>query len=326
MTTIAVVNEDVLSTQCDVLILKYAQRFHGVDRAVAKSLGLSEREDDALSAGKFLRIPTSGKLPCKRVLFLGVPPLWDFGYAEIRQFSKDALAILAREDCEKAFLAMTMHGVGYGLDEREAFSAEVAGLMEYRQSPDNTWNPERIVIVERDAGRAQRMTTFLQDIQIAAGVDGKSAHQRSTTRSLPNAGIDSNTKKHIFVAMPYDEEMEDVYEFGICEPINAAGCLCERCDRSAFTGDVLDRILNRIASASVVLADMTGSNPNVYLEVGYAWGKGVPTLLIAKKGQELLFDVRTHRCVFYTNISDLRRQLAELMPILATGALGGELE
>jgi hypothetical protein len=120
--------------------------------------------------------------------------------------------------------------------------------------------------------------------------------------------------------MPHDEVMQDVYEFGICEPVNAAGCLCERCDRSVFTGDVLDRIKKRISSATLVVADMTGANPNVYLEVGFAWGKDVPTLLVAKKGEELQFDVKTHRCLYYKNISDLRRQLSQVMSELTADA------
>ncbi|MFH1680952.1 MAG: hypothetical protein ABIH26_09950 [Candidatus Eisenbacteria bacterium] len=326
MTAIVVEHADVLGKPCDVLVLKYARGFHGVDMKVAEALGLSERKDGALSPGRFLRIPTRGKLPCKRVLFLGVPQLWDFGYAEIRRFSKDALAVLAKEDCEKASLAMTMHGAGYGLDEREAFSAQIAGLLEYLQSPDTDWRPEKIVIVERDANRAARLTDLLEAIRSAACVDEHSTGSQSTTRSLPDAGIRSDAKKHVFVAMPYDEEMQDIYEFGICAPVNAAGCLCERCDRSAFTGDVLDRIRKRIASATVVVADMTGANPNVYLEVGYAWGKGVPTLLLAREGQELQFDVRTHRCIFYKNISHLRKRLSDEMPKLTGGSPAVEAE
>jgi hypothetical protein len=314
MAEIAVVNADVLTVECDVLVLKYAQGFHGTDQKVSKALGLSERNDVALAVGKHLRIPTKGKLPCKRVLFVGVPQLWEFGYAEIRQFARSAMEILANEDCEKASIAMTMHGVGYGLDEREAFSAQVAGVMEYLQSSVAAWKPNIIAIVEYDRSRAERMIRLLMSLQTKAGSDDFDGRPQSAGKYIPDAGIASNNKKHVFVAMPYDEEMQDVFEFGICEPVNAAGCLCERCDQLAFTGDVLDRIRNRIASAAVVVADMTGSNPNVYLEVGYAWGKGVPTLLIAQKGQELLFDVKTHRCIYYKNISDLRRQLANLMP------------
>ena len=113
--------------------------------------------------------------------------------------------------------------------------------------------------------------------------------------------------------MPYDESMEDVYEFGIREPVNECQYLCERCDRDVFTGDVLERIRKRIADATLVIADMSGANPNVYLEVGYAWGKGVPTLLIAREGEDLTFDVRAQKCVFYKNIMHLRRQLTTVL-------------
>ncbi len=89
---------------------------------------------------------------------------------------------------------------------------------------------------------------------------------------------------------------------------------------------MLDRIKKRIATATVVVEDMTGANCNVYLEVGYAWGKGVPTLLVAREGQELKFDVRSHRCIYYSNISHLRRQLPDLMPKLTETNLDEDLE
>lgn len=325
MSPIIVENGDVLTAECDVLILKYAQGFHGADLAVARTLGISDRADGALAPGKYLRIPTKGKLPCKRVLFVGVPQLWEFGYAEIRKFAKTALSILANEDCEKASLAMTMHGVGYGLDEKEAFSAQIAGLMEYLQVQKPTWRPETITIVDRDANRAKRLTGFLADIISAAGEHSTNS-SAAGVQILPDAGTTSDAKKHVFVAMPYNEEMQDAYELAISEAVNAAGCLCERCDRAVFTGDVLDRIKKRIASATLVIADMTGANPNVYLEVGYAWGKRVPTLLVAKTGEELQFDVRTHRCIYYRNFSDLKRQMLQLIPKLMADGLADDLE
>jgi len=93
--------------------------------AVARALGLFRRDEPGPSVGKFLAVPTRGKLACKRVLFIGVPALGDFGYREIREFSKNALTILASQNWENKSIAMTMHGVGYGLDEREAFSAKL---------------------------------------------------------------------------------------------------------------------------------------------------------------------------------------------------------
>ena len=50
----------------------------------------------------------------------------------------------------------------------------------------------------------------------------------------------------------------------------AAGYLCERAYMSSFTGDVLSWVKERIDSAVLLVADLSGANPNVYLEVGYA--------------------------------------------------------
>ena len=107
--------------------------------------------------------------------------------------------------------------------------------------------------------------------------------------------------------MPFAKDMEDVYIFGIQDPVNAAGYLCERVDMATFTGDILERIKSRIDTAALVVADLTGGNPNVYLEVGYAWGKGRSTILLAKQGDNLKFDVRGQRCIIYESIFDLKK-------------------
>jgi hypothetical protein len=76
-----------------------------------------------------------------------------------------------------------------------------------------------------------------------------------------------------------------------------------------FTGDIMDYVKRKLHDAAVVVAELTGSNPNVYLEVGYAWGIGKPTILLARHNQELLFDVRGHRCPKWRNIQDCKKLL-----------------
>ena len=103
--------------------------------------------------------------------------------------------------------------------------------------------------------------------------------------------------------------MEDVYHYGIQSAVNAAGLLCERADLSSFTGDVLEWVRSRIRSASLVVADLTDANPNVYLEVGFAWGVGVPTVLVVRSTDHLKFDVRGQRCLVYKKIKELEDSL-----------------
>jgi hypothetical protein len=310
--TLTVICGDVLETACDVLVLKYAQKFYGADLAVADALGLRKKQFQ-LPPGQHLLLPTAGKVSARHVLLIGVQPLYDFTYSEIRSFSNHALAILEEAAAESQSVAMTMHGIGYGLDEREAFTAQVAGLMEFLTASASPSRVRQILIVEREPNRSHRIGALLREILLESGYGTPQVQSSTRQPRLPDAGIRSTSKRHVFVAMPYNEEMEDVYEFGIRDPVNEAGCLCERCDRDIFTGDILERIKDRIAGAYVMIADMTGSNPNVYLEVGFAWGKGVSTLLIARDGEELKFDVKTQKCIYYKNILSLKKQLSQYM-------------
>lgn len=130
--------------------------------------------------------------------------------------------------------------------------------------------------------------------------------------------LESEKKPHIFIAMPFREDMDDIYYYGIQPSVHSVGYLCERVDLTTFTGDILEQIKSRIESAELVIADLTGANPNVYLEVGYAWGKSLPTILLAKDGEEPKFDVRGQRCIIYKRILDLEKALKqELKGLLA---------
>ena len=55
-----------------------------------------------------------------------------------------------------------------------------------------------------------------------------------------SGGIKTKAKPHVFVAMPFKEDMDDIFFYGIQKPVRAAGFLCERVDQEAFIGDVLD--------------------------------------------------------------------------------------
>lgn len=84
-------------------------------------------------------------------------------------------------------------------------------------------------------------------------------------------------------------------------------------NEAPFTGDILQRTTERIQTAEFVIADLTEARPNVYLEVGYAWGKGVPVIFLAREGEKLHFDVSTHRCIYYKSIRHLARDLEKLI-------------
>jgi hypothetical protein len=116
-------------------------------------------------------------------------------------------------------------------------------------------------------------------------------------------------KKSLFVAMPFSLDMEDRFFYGMQRAADATGFSCDRVDKDAFTGDILKRIKDGIDNAIAVVADLTTSNPNVYLEVGYAWGIQKPTILLIQDVHELCFDVRGQRCLKYSSIRNLEEIL-----------------
>ena len=305
MLEISIHNTDVCITACDVLILKYAQAFYGADSVVSKALveGAKKQIQIEPKPDEYVLIPSCGAITAPQVLFVGVVPLRNFEYLAIRSFTSKALRIVSEKLPNVKHVAMTMHGAGYGLDEREAFLAQLGGIMD-ALAEETT--PSKISIVERDSGRAKRLKNILWETWPEVSSHSKKLIYKA---SPITAGADSQNKPHIFVAMPFSKDLEDVFFFGIQGPINEAGYLCERVDMVSFTGDILDRIKTRIETAALVVADLTGANPNVYLEVGYAWGKNRPTLLLVKKTDELKFDVRGQRCLAYENILDLAKKL-----------------
>jgi hypothetical protein len=140
-----------------------------------------------------------------------------------------------------------------------------------------------------------------------------------STEILRSVGYESAYKPHIFVAMPFTDELSDLFHYGIQAAVGSIGHLCERIDQLPSTGDILVRIKERIRTASLVVAELTGANPNVYLEVGYAWGCDIPTVLLVRKDEidSLKFDVAGQRCIGYTNIRDLEEKLSYELKFLA---------
>jgi hypothetical protein len=314
---------DALNVSADVLALKYAQALYGVDNIVVERL--SESGQDIMSlmpkiAG-FRLIDSRGRIGAQSVLFVGVKPLRQFGYQEIREFGRKVLVSLAGAKPKTRHVCLTIHGPGYGLDEVESFEAEVAGLLDAIESGDIPEDLSTITIVERNRARAERLKQFLLRLVPRSKVDfdGKgyieSLGEKPAER-LRAAGSASAHKPNVFVAMPFSNDMEDTFHYGIQGAVNAAGYLCERADQSVFTGDVMEWVKKRIASASLVIADLSTANPNVYLEVGYAWGCGRPTVLLVQDVTELKFDLKTQRCLVYKNIKDLEVKLRQELQAL----------
>lgn len=314
---------DARTVVTDVLALKSGLEIVGVTNAVMKVLEAQGVTDYKRIRGSHtpVLVNASGHLGARQVLFQPTPPSARFEYAEIREFSKNVLRALAMMNTRVRTLALTLHGINYGLDEFESLRAEVAGLVDAVEADLCPPDLERVLIVEAQPGRVERLRKELvralphgivRPSQAAVAPVAKASPAENDLRT---AGIASRNKPYVFVAMPFAEEYSDVFEYGIQNAVRKAldgRYLCERADLASFTGDVMEYVRTRIEGAALVIADLTSANANVYLEIGYAWGCGRNTVLIVNaknRAEDVKFDLRGQRYLEYKSIKDLETRL-----------------
>jgi len=69
-----------------------------------------------------------------------------------------------------------------------------------------------------------------------------------------------------------------------------------------------EEIFARLHRSGVVLADLTGQRPNCFLELGYALGRGLPTMVMAREGTPLPFDIVTFSGLLWDDEIGLKEQ------------------
>jgi hypothetical protein len=108
----------------------------------------------------------------------------------------------------------------------------------------------------------------------------------------------------IFVLMPFSESWSDgTYSFirravGKLDPPTEEGSLY-RADDIADPGQITTQIKQAILTADVVIADITGVNPNVMWELGYADGRQKAIVILNQKPGTSPFDMVDRRQVAY---------------------------
>lgn len=114
-----------------------------------------------------------------------------------------------------------------------------------------------------------------------------------------------------FVLMPFTKEFDDIYKLGIQAACTEAGVLAERVDEQTYSETILERIYRQIQIADFVIADMTGRNPNVFYEVGYAHARAKLCTLLTQSTDDIPFDLKQHRHIVYDgSIQTLKSKLA----------------
>jgi hypothetical protein len=132
-------------------------------------------------------------------------------------------------------------------------------------------------------------------------------------------------KRNAFVLMPFKEDLADVYEYLIVEGLTDAGYSVKRADDILSQSNILEDILAGITSSDLIVADLTGSNPNVYYELGIAHALNKKVILLTQSVDELPFDLRSYRVITYSVHFAKMNQAKSELSHLASEALKGKV-
>lgn len=120
-----------------------------------------------------------------------------------------------------------------------------------------------------------------------------------------------SAKPKAFMVMQFGAEYDPVYNDVVKEIGKDYKLETLRADEVSGPGIIISDIIREITESQLIIADISPANPNVYFEVGYGLALGKPTILLARKGTPLPFDVAAYRVLFYENSIGGKARLEE---------------
>lgn len=128
--------------------------------------------------------------------------------------------------------------------------------------------------------------------------------------------------KHLFLACPFAEPFDTIYADHIKPICRKVGLTIERADEIFSDQPIIEDIWEAINSCQVMLADVTGRNPNVMYEIGMAHTVGKPVVILSQEVNDIPFDLKHYRCIIYSHTprgcKELEAKLEATLTFLVT--------
>lgn len=102
-----------------------------------------------------------------------------------------------------------------------------------------------------------------------------------------------------FVLMPFSEPFNTYYKSIIKPAVNNAKLDSLRGDSLFRPSPIMADIWQMIQDAKLLVAELTGKNPNVFYELGLAHAIGKPVILLSETIEDVPFDLQSLRVIIY---------------------------
>lgn len=300
--------------------------------SILEEVGVFVRESER--AGKCRKAPFV-KAICSLKATSSVPDhrrsLWarllDSGAVEVQKLTaRWSAGAYVRQQQAKAGDAAVLIGGGQGVEHLAALFTERGRPVIPLDAPVGAFSGDgrgAPMLFEAACSQPER---FLLDPQIARGfptlLRGLSFAQRSAEpREIAERLVAVLQKvisprafyvRLVNESMPEYRDVESFFADVVTPCVRELGYTEDQIGLKPATEAFIDReIFERLHYADVVVADVTSPRPNMFIELGYALGRPLPTLITARNGTSLPFDASTMPVHFWspTSQSSERRRL-----------------
>lgn len=104
----------------------------------------------------------------------------------------------------------------------------------------------------------------------------------------------------VFMLSPFSEPYDTIYKDHIKPTVEGTlGLISRRADDIFDTRPIMEDIWQQLNEAGIVVAELTGRNPNVFYETGIAHTIGKEVILLTQTMDDVPFDLRHLRCIVY---------------------------
>ena len=104
----------------------------------------------------------------------------------------------------------------------------------------------------------------------------------------------------VFVLSPFQEPFNEIYDDHIRPTVESIrGLSCLRADDIYDNRAIIEDIWRCTNEARILIAELTGRNPNVFYETGVAHTVGKEVILITQSMDDVPFDLKHLRCIVY---------------------------
>jgi len=129
-------------------------------------------------------------------------------------------------------------------------------------------------------------------------------------------------KRILFAIMPFSREYDDVWTGGIKRAATGTGLTPIRIDMITQSSEITDDIVRVIRASEIVVVDVTGNNPNVMFEFGFALASKKRHAVISQSTDFLTFDIKNLRTIIYKNSWQGVEALHKDLQAFIKGAIG----